>query len=604
MAGTARAGAQDDQLAGACSDTFAPMLGMPGGTVPFGQWPSGLPTPQITPETGEAGEHTADTEASAGSKVIADHAGSMDEVAGPGKDWFGDVHIMPRTEVQFGNIITQKDEEYEIYSAYCAVGITINSVDESAVDPGINLPGMTTPLVVPPGTSVLDASSTDNSSGTGLGSLVKLKVEALATGRPKFTGSILFSGSGELVSLVVSGSRIVFIPFEYEAGAVEILAFLTNIIEAISGVEQRIALRKHPRQLFEVTYKLDENDRRRMQALLMSWMPNTFGFPLWHEQTRLTSTASVGATTYDVQDTTDIDLREGGLAVVITDNNTYDVITIDSITPTTIVAEDPSLNSYPAGTRIMPLRTAVLKKAVSGQRAANNLETFTCTFEVSDNSTGALGGSTAPGSWSIYDGRVLFDDCNVIGSGMQEEFAVRLHRIDNQTGNVWQDSDWDRSKRSHQKGFVMRNREQILEVRQLLQSLQGRTTAFWIPTFIEDLEVVADLGIGADTMDINRVDYQRFVAERMPKSIFRITFTDNTQLVREITGSADHPSDADKERLTLDDTWPATRTVAEIRRVEFYELVRFDADEFRIEYPRLGLGKMTVPVKQVFDDNG
>lgn len=603
MAGTARAGARDDQLAGAGYDTFIPMPGMPRGTIPFGQWTAGRPNPHLNPETGDAGEHTADTMSTSPAKVIASHDGCTDLAAGPGVDWFDDLHVLPRTTIDFGNIITQKDEEYEIYSAYCDSTITLSTIDESAVDPGINLPGVTAPVDIPPGTSLLASTSTSNDGGVGLGTLVAAKVEALSTGRPAFSGAILFSGSGEEVSLEVSGSRIVLIPFEYEAPTVEILAFLTDVIEAISGAEQRLALRRHPRQIFEVTYRLDAGDRRRMQALLMGWMPNTFGFPLWHEQTRLTAAASVGATTYNVQDTTDIDLREGGLAVVLSDNDTYDVITIASMTATTIVADDPSLNAYPAGTKVLPMRTAILAKAVAGQRAPNNLETFVCTFEVTDNYTGAPSGSTA--TWSTYDGRVLFSGCNVIESGgMPEEFQCRVHRIDNQTGRVWQDSDWDRSKRSHNKGFGMHSREEIMSVRQLLQAMQGRTTAFWIPTFAEDLLPAASLGIGSDTMDIHRIDYQRFIDERLPKSIFRITFTDGTSLVREVTGSADHPSEADQERLTLDDTWPATRTVDEVERIEFYELVRFGADEFRIEYPRIGLGRMIAPVKQVFDDNG
>ena len=61
--------------------------------------------------------------------------------------------------------------------------------------------------------------------------------------------------------------------------------------------------------------------------------------------------------------------------------------------------------------------------------------------------------------------------------------------------------------------------------------------------------------------------------------------------------------DSTTERLTLDTTWPATRTVDEVERVQFYELSRFDADNIRIQYPRIGLAKCQMPVMQVFDDN-
>jgi hypothetical protein len=84
-------------------------------------------------------------------------------------------------------------------------------------------------------------------------------------------------------------------------------------------------------------------------------------------------------------------------------------------------------------------------------------------------------------------------------------------------------------------------------------------------------------------------------------SIFKITFTDGTGLVRTITSSSTVSSTV--ESLTLNTTWPANRTTAEISHVEFYELVRFDSDEIKLTHERIGSVKSTVPVIRVFDDN-
>ncbi|KKL46135.1 hypothetical protein LCGC14_2348610, partial [marine sediment metagenome] len=57
------------------------------------------------------------------------------------------------------------------------------------------------------------------------------------------------------------------------------------------------------------------------------------------------------------------------------------------------------------------------------------------------------------------------------------------------------------------------------------------------------------------------------------------------------------------ERLTLNTLWPTTRTVSEIRRIEWFELVRFDSDAMGLRYSRIGRASATMPLLRVFDDN-
>lgn len=580
--------------------------------IPFSQWESGPQTgsPQLldcfgfTQSTG--GEVTADEPGTPGVDVVTAYPGASEDAqdAGGGfnQDWFERVHAMPKTKIAFGNIITQVEEEYLLHSAFRRQAVTLASVVNNTL-PGTQLPNLSPPLVLQPFETALDPTTTDNSGGTALGTLVQLKVQALPDGLPLFDSNIVFDFSSPAtdVEILLSGERIVLLPFEYEVPVRETLAWLTDIIEALDGREQRIALRKQPKQLFEVTYLLDGNTRQRMQAILFDWMDNAFGFPLWHERLFLTAGTSIGATSFPVADADQADFRVGGLAAIITNDYTYDVINIATVTATQITSVSPSLNAYPAGTRIVPVRTAILRRAVSGARTHVTLEELKLTFEVTDNNTGAVAGSTTPGFWTIYNSRVLFDDPNIIEGSMRQEIQRKVYRIDNETGVVSQSSNWDRAKRSHEKGFVLRNRADIYTFRQLLTALRGRQKAVWIPTFIEDLTVVAQLNIGTSTMDVEALDYVRFVRDRLPMKAFRITFTDGTSLIRSVSSSASISSTV--ERLTLDGTWPADRLPSEVSRVQFFELVRLDTDEVVINYPRIGLARCVVPLMRVFDDN-
>lgn len=537
------------------------------------------------------------------------------DAAGFGQDWYEKIHILPRRKIDFGNIITLIERDYQIHSAFREDTVSLSAITNNA-SPGLNFPNLTVPSAVYPMETLVDPTSISNEAGGGIGTvtpvggsyvfeaIVQLKVQATQDGLPIFDTNVVFEFAAPAndVEVLVKGQRLVLLPQEYESPVVEVLAWLTDIIDSIDGNEQRIALRKQPRQIFEVTYLLDGNDRQRMQALLFDWMDNVFGFPLWHERVFLTSDASVGALSYSVSGADQVDFRTGGLAVVFTNSYTYDVIEIDSFTATTITSTSASLNAYPVGTKIMPLRTVRIRNAVGGKKYLNNLEEFRIQFEVTDNDTGAVTPSTTPGFWSSYNSRVMFDDRNMVFSdSVPHQYSRRVYRIDNQTGKVEQSSPWDRNKRGFEKGFFLRNRADLLLFRKLLSSLRGRQKAFYLPTFSEDLTVVTNLSSGGTTMQVSATEYVRLVRNRLPMSIFKITFTDNTSLVRTITSSSTVSSTV--ESLTLNTTWPANRTVAEISRVEFYELVRFDSDEIKLTHERIGSVKCTVPVIRVFDDN-
>lgn len=586
------------------ADKYSPLPGLTSGlnfpasqTFPQGEY-RGVGALSIT---GDAVDDLTFVDGGSSPPAVTTFKAVQDDDAGISGAWFDRVHVLPRAKIDFGNIIGITDKTFELYNAFRRIPVSLVGITNNAL-PGVIFPDITPTVVMPAQTSILDPSSTDNTGGVGLGTLVKAKIRALADGLPTFDTNIIFDTDKGDPELLVTGTRVVLMPQEYEVNVRETLAFLTDIIGALDGQEQRIALRKQPRQIFEVEYALTDNDRQRMQAQLMDWMDNIFGFPLWHEKLTLTSAVSAGATQYAVLGADDVDFRVGGLGLAFTDANTFDVLNITAVTDTLITVADASVNAYPVGTRIVPIRTARILKSVPARRRVTNLEVFKITFEVTDNDTGAIAGSTTPGFWSLHNSRVLFDDCNVTSGQLDQTYARRIYRIDNQTGKVTQTSSWDRYKRTHAKGFIAHNRAEIIELRKVLLALRGRQKSFYIPTFIEDLEVKAQLTISTNTMDIERIDYERFITTRIPKKRFRISFSNgDPDLVRIVQSVAS--VDATTERLTLDTTWPSTVQVADVKRVQFYELVRFASDSFVLTYPRLGLATVKTQVVAVFDDN-
>lgn len=553
--------------------------------VPSGT-PAGFPVPSTDTTTGDW--------AAGGATGIAAGTDDFDGLDAPyltlRKDWFDRVHILPRSEIDFGNVVTRVLREFEIFNAW-GVPVDLDTIVENA-GAGVDVvspPSL--PATIPAYVSLLDPSSTRFDP-------VLYDVEALASGAPRFDGDIEFDFStSEVLELLVRGSRIVFFASEPEVPFVERLTFNTDVRARVDGSEQRTAARANFRQFFDYVILADEYDRRALQSQLYGWLSKTFAIPLWHERVLTTSDVIVGATTLACSSTADVDFRDAGFAVIYESPTKYDVLVLDSVGANSLsFTSSPLLNNYSSGATVMPIRVAFFQKNLQGSRYVRDLEKFVASFQVLDNTTGAPAGSTS--GWDTYGGYVLLDDPNVVQQDETPEgWTQRTYLLDSDVGVVNVTSRWDYSRHSSVKGFRCQNRAAVLKLRRLLLALYGRQKAFYLPTFAEDLTVVADIANGGVTLDVENVGYTRFTQNRQNRSIVRVTFTDGTTLTRGVDSSLEVSDTV--ERLSLDSTWPADRAVDEVSRVEFFELCRFDTDQFSLRYERFGLASVTAPVVSV-----
>ena len=533
-----------------------------------------------------------------------------------GEDWFEKIHVYPGGAIEnpnylqnfkilFGDILAQVDRPFEIFNAFRNNVVTLNSINLLSLIPGFETPGTAVDDTLGPLTSMLDIGlSTFNVDlTTGLGTPVLRDVRALRDGLSRFDGPVGLIFDLQPTSFLVSGARVAMILSDYSMPYNEVMEFLTDIIPGSGGKEQRLALRKQPREEFQCKFELDGLERQRFQAIMFEWQHQSFGLPLRHLAVRTTAASVISATQFQISGADDSDFRVGGLAVIFTDFFVFDIVEVSAITDTLLTITGSAVFAYPAGTKVMPVRVCRVKGNVkTSVTKVNAMETFRVRFENLDNDTGTPAASTTAWNPNTYKSKVLLDDCNILrGISIRTELVKDITVLDNATGLVSSTSAWGTNKRRSVKGFFAQSRSAIKDLKAFLRGVRGRQVSFWLPTFLPDLTLGDDLSISSTNMDIENIDYTRFIQSRESKVTFRITFTDGTSLEREILSSIDHPSDPTLERLTVDIVWPGNRTVAEVEKIEFYELVRFNTDRFIIRYSRDGVAKLTAPVIVVFD---
>lgn len=490
--------------------------------------------------------------------------------------WFDRIHVIPRS-VTIGNVLSTVVVDFDVYNAFLTESHTWQNLVNN-LGSGVSFTGLPSlPVVMGP------------QSG------FSFTMEVSPLGAATIDSTLDFDFDLYTTTVPVTGSRIVMFPYRPQMPLVERLQFLSMVIEAIDGSEQRAALRRAPRQQFDFTYVTGDGvTRQRIDNLLFDWMGKEFGIPMWHEPAALTSAASSGAFSINVDSTSYADYRTGGRALVMTDEQTFDALEIASIGANSLTFVSALTHNYVTGTKVYPLRSAVCEGLVKSSRYAGDGATFTVRFITTDNDVDLA--STA--AFSTLNSKTLLDDNN-FQDQVQEMLERKLTTIDNFTGTQTQSSSWDHGKRSSSKVFFSQTRQRTWEVRRLLHALKGRVVSFYMPNRAKDLTPTTTISNGATTLNVQNTGYARFIRSRKPRDLIRLNTTAGVQTVRTVTNASE--IDVNTEQLTISVAWSATVTVDEVERIETLELMRIDSDEIELVHGVAGDCEISFPTKVVFE---
>lgn len=505
----------------------------------------------------------------------ARRTGSVTQGTGAGQYWFELMHVVKRA-YDFGFVLATQVDAIEVYNAYRKEDRTWSTFTNNAGA----------------GVSLIGAPSLPTTVFSQGGIQMSLQVTAQGV---SVAGTVDFAFDVSTIIVPVEIDRVVLFFFRPEQGYTETLEWVTDILQNRNGTETRLSPRANPRQSFDFEVVLDDGSTRTyLENFLFGRQSNVFGWPLFHFEEFLTVAASSMDTELFVGSTANIDFRVGGLAAVVTDIDTFDVLTITAINPTSIETSAGVMNAYPVGTSVMPVVPSEARGEIDGSRSLNNVSRIRMNFRTIDNDLDLADLS----AFSSFNSKLLYDLYNFAGGN--ERFNRQLTILDNETGVKTQTSLWDRHRRSSAWATIQRGREGIWEHYQMLHALRGQQVAWYLPTNRDDLVPVLGLTSGSATLDVSNEGYTDFVDALQHKNVIRVTFNNGDPvLLRTVLSSA--IVDSTRETLTLDSTWPSTVAVANIDRIEFVEKVRFDSDRLTIEHGSARVAQFKGSVRTVFN---
>jgi hypothetical protein len=474
-----------------------------------------------------------------------------------GQDWFDRLHFSALT-FDLGNLISLQIQTFTIWSAYRRAIIldAITSTD----DEGVSIDGPAQP--------------------TQFGALQEYEYTLTidTEGPPNLRAVYTFDFGFASYDVTIIGERTIAWTFapDWSRTMLEALDWRTDVIISFDAREQRRALRTDPRMSLEFETFQTGADRRYLETLLWGWGARPWALPIWHNGQNLAGALTAGQTVIPL-DTFDRGFIAGGLALVAPTPRDFEIMEIETVGADSITLRRPVIQPRPAGTLLYPARIARLQDRVRVPRWDHDGAGARVLFEATEPEP-----SSDDHGLPLYRGLpVLERRPNWVG-GFDLELQRKLAELDNMTGRRFFDDEAGVPLPVQSMRWTMFSRQERSDYRRFIYYMRGRQRAAWIPTWTDDLRVVADLGDGQAFVDIEDMRYTAQAATDTGRRDLRIELTDGTVIYRRIDNSDDQGGGV--ERLSLDAGIAGPIQVAQIAQVCFISLMRLNTDRIEMSY--------------------
>lgn len=381
-------------------------------------------------------------------------------------------------------------------------------------------------------------------------------------------------------------------PFKinWQNGVNERLQWLTDVLVSNVGNEQRRALRLSPRRQFEVDFLVADSQRTFFDLWLHRMTGTDVLVPLWHDMIRLTAGVDQGDL-FIPCDPTDLEFDDGTFALLMGETPfETEKVEIISTDPAGISILAELANNWPKGTRIVPLRRAKLSEQTEMGRASSRVATISAKFNLvksSDYDPGTHTGDTYLGI-PVITQPSHEDNPNV-------EYPWQFESSDNETGYVYRKSDQGRAMPVQTHIWHLKGRAAKKAFRQFLYRMKGRRGVVWLPTFAEDITIAEPvLSVDATSLFVDFIGFGLTGGPTSGREHIVIVKKDGTRLYRKIVGTDGAP--AGQEKIILDSGVPGGLTPAQVSRISFIDVARFDQDQVEWEHINAADGASVVKI--------
>ena len=387
-----------------------------------------------------------------------------------------------------------------------------------------------------------------------------------------------------------------FMP-DWAHGIRERLAWATDVLRSETLVEQRRALRIAPRRTFELNFIVSGRERQRLELALTRNGAKVWIAPVWYDLQHIGVSLHAGELAIPCR-TEGGAFRNEGTALLIS-QDTREVINVAAVSPTGITLATPLSHDWPAGTRFYPGMFVQLAGEPALERLSDSIYTFSATFA----NTEPFDVAPAPPTTTYRERPILTQRPNEAET-LTRQFTRLLATLDSGLAAAAQVTDVGRRALPVLAWrWIGKGRDERHRYRAFLYWLAGRRRALWVPSWADDLTLVAPVTATALDIDITACDYSQNGFDRPGRRDIRIELRDGNVFHRRITAAYVLP-DTDTERLTLDAPFGRALIPDDVVLISWLILARSEQDEIEIEHitDAEGVARSEIVFQAVRDD--
>lgn len=374
----------------------------------------------------------------------------------------------------------------------------------------------------------------------------------------------------------------------------------TTILQSSTGKEQRSALFTWPRRSIISQFNFfNFTDFARIKRKLYKYTHSVWGIPLWQDVSCLTSVATPGQTTLNVNTTNYTNLVSQTYCILIDNNYNFEVVKISSLTDTVITLTSALYSSWSIGTRLYPIINARISdrqrtKANTGTMGSISIKAKE-TFELNNDSP--VYTEKSP-SFSQYSGKYVF---NIEPNWGREipQLLTRETKLLQFLGYNFAETKTDEPTMKFDFDYFCNSRQEIDKIIAFFDYCKGRLKSFWVPTWQNDIKVTDSISVDDTTITIEDIEYTDFWLENtvFGRYLYFQMPGGNTSIKKVIAAPTDIT-------LTLNEGMEYSCEMAQLSSlsVSFLALVRFAIDEIKINYHTSCSASITVRIQTVQDE--
>ena len=321
-------------------------------------------------------------------------------------------------------------------------------------------------------------------------------------------------------------------PANWAAEIAETEEWLTDVLEAWDGTEQRLALRSYPVRTLEYDLLIHEPaELAQLQHLLAAPRSRELGVPWWPDASDLASTLASGSTVVPVP-TSGRGYAAGEQLLFHDRKTTCEAKTIQTVGADSVTLTTGTTGTWPAGSYILPVRTGLIADAQDLTHLTDTAAELRVKFECRNAETISSGSGA-----SQYRSLPVLGHCPEPGGKQTLKWLANV--VDSKTGARSIDDRRQYPTPAHQLQFVGLNRTEIETLRTFFRAMQGRVGTFWRPSWRADLVLHAAAAAGASVIQIEPCGYTDYAWGSAALRDIQLQSYDGTVQWRRITGATE-----------------------------------------------------------------